>query len=155
MLDVVPHGSRATSSPSLLFAGFHAAAAAVAPTGPWRTIGRPAAHTLVEAIRLGFPFGGVPLATLGISQAGGPLLGIARVGGVILITWVVFQVGCRSRRPGAGGPALPRKSVGGDRRDEPAATASRTVCWRWPAIVVLIVLVGASLPKGTTSTGSR
>lgn len=29
-----------------LFAGLHAAAAAVAPTGPWRVIGRPAAHTL-------------------------------------------------------------------------------------------------------------
>lgn len=76
-----------------LFAAFHAAAAAVAPTGPWRVIGRPAAHTLVEAIRLGFPFGGVPLATLGISQAGGPLLGVARVGGVVLITWIVFQAG--------------------------------------------------------------
>jgi apolipoprotein N-acyltransferase len=78
---------------ALLFAGFHAAAAALAPTGRWRVIGRPAAHTLVETIRLGFPFGGVPLATLGISQAGGPLLGLARLGGVALITWVVFQVG--------------------------------------------------------------
>jgi apolipoprotein N-acyltransferase len=78
---------------ALLFAGFHATAAAAAPTGRWRVIGRPAAHTLVETVRLGFPFGGVPLATLGISQAAGPLLGLARVGGVVLITWVVFQVG--------------------------------------------------------------
>ena len=61
-----------------LFAGLHAAAAAWAPTGPWRTIGRPAAHTLVEVVRMSFPFGGVPLATLGISQAGGPLLGLAQ-----------------------------------------------------------------------------
>ena len=78
---------------SIAFAGLHAAAAAIAPTGPWRTVGRPAAHTLVETIRLGFPFGGVPLATLGIAQAGGPLLGVARIGGVILLTWIVFQVG--------------------------------------------------------------
>ena len=56
-------------------------------------IGRPAAHSLVEALRFSFPFGGVPLASLGIAQAAGPLAGIARVGGVILITWVVFQVG--------------------------------------------------------------
>lgn len=76
-----------------LFGSFHAIAAAVAPTGPWRAIGRPAVHTLVEAIRLGFPFGGVPLATLGVAQAGGPLLGAARVGGVVLLTWLVFQVG--------------------------------------------------------------
>ena len=76
-----------------LFGGFHAAAAAVAPSGRWRVIGRPAAHTLVEAIRLGFPFGGVPLATMGVSQAGGPLLGVARVGGVVLLTWIVFQTG--------------------------------------------------------------
>lgn len=76
-----------------LFGGFHAVAGAVAPTGRWRIIGRPAAHTLVEAIRLGFPFGGVPLATLAIAQSGGPLLGVARVGGVVLLTWLVFQVG--------------------------------------------------------------
>ena len=62
-------------------------------------IGRPAAHTLVEAIRLGFPFGGVPLATLAIGQAAGPLLGVARVGGVVLLTWLVFQVGLRPGRP--------------------------------------------------------
>ena len=47
-------------------------------------IGRPAAHTLVEALRFSFPFGGVPLASLGISQVAGPLAGVARVGGVIL-----------------------------------------------------------------------
>lgn len=76
-----------------LFAGLHAAAAALAPTGPWSTVGRPAAHTLAEIVRIAVPFGGIPLATMGISQAGGPLLGVARVGGVTLLTWIVFQVG--------------------------------------------------------------
>ena len=76
-----------------IFAGFHAAAALVCPAGPWRVVGRPAAHTLVEAVRLVFPFGGVPLATLPIGQAGGPLAGVVRAGGVILLTWVVFQIG--------------------------------------------------------------
>ena len=50
-------------------------------------------HTLAEALRFSFPFGGVPLASMGISQVGGPLGQIAAVGGVILVTWVVFQLG--------------------------------------------------------------
>jgi apolipoprotein N-acyltransferase len=78
---------------SIIFAAFHGVAALIAPTGRWGVLGRPAAHALVEAIRFSFPFGGVPLASLGISQVGGPLAGVARVGGVILITWVVLQVG--------------------------------------------------------------
>ncbi len=78
---------------SLIFACFHGLASLAAPTGRWRVLGRPAAHTLVEALRFSWPFGGVPLASLGISQAGGPVIVIARVGGVILLTWVVFQVG--------------------------------------------------------------
>jgi apolipoprotein N-acyltransferase len=75
-----------------IYAGFHALAAAVAPLGRWRSVGAPAAHTFAEVLRMVFPFGGVPLATLGISQAGGPLLGVARVGGVIAMTWIVFQI---------------------------------------------------------------
>jgi apolipoprotein N-acyltransferase len=78
---------------SLIFAALHGLAELAAPTGRWRVLGRPAAHTLVEALRFSFPFGGAPLASLGISQAGGPVAGVARVGGVILITWIVFQVG--------------------------------------------------------------
>lgn len=78
---------------SMLFAAFHAGAAAIAPTGRWRLFGRPAAHTVAEVVRMLVPFGGVPLATLGISQAGGPLIGVSRVGGVILLTWAVLQGG--------------------------------------------------------------
>ncbi|MFZ9015898.1 MAG: apolipoprotein N-acyltransferase [Ilumatobacteraceae bacterium] len=78
---------------ALLFASLHAVAAAIAPTGRWGSIGRPAAHTLAEIVRISIPFGGVPLATLGIAQAGGPLLPVARIGGVIVLTWLVFQVG--------------------------------------------------------------
>lgn len=76
-----------------LFATFHGVAAAVSPTGRWGVIGRPALHTLAEALRMVVPFGGVPLATLGISQVAGPLGELARVGGVLLITWATFQVG--------------------------------------------------------------
>lgn len=52
----------------------------------------PAVHTLVEALRLSFPFGGVPLATIGIAQVSGPLQTTARLGGVILLTWVTWQI---------------------------------------------------------------
>jgi apolipoprotein N-acyltransferase len=114
-----------------LFGAFHAVAGAVAPTGRWRVIGRPAAHTLVEAIRLGFPFGGVPIATLGISQAGGPLLGVARVGGVVLLTWLVFQVGFA-----AGGLAAARRMPG--RLELVALSAA-----------VLVVVLSAVAPGGT------
>lgn len=77
---------------SALFAGFHSVAALVSPSARWRVTGRAAAHTLAEAIRFCWPFGGVPLASLPISQAGGPLLGVARVGGAVLFTWLVFQL---------------------------------------------------------------
>jgi apolipoprotein N-acyltransferase len=78
---------------NLVFSGYHGVAALIAPTGPWRLVGRPLAHAAAEALRLSFPFGGVPLATLGIAQAASPVAGLARVGGVILITWFVLQVG--------------------------------------------------------------
>jgi apolipoprotein N-acyltransferase len=134
---------------AIAFAGLHAGAAAIAPTGPWRTVGRPAAHTLVETIRLGFPFGGVPLATMGIAQAGGPLLGVARIGGVILLTWIVFQVGCALAGPA---PAIPRtmpgRTVGRDR----AARARNSKAQPHGALallaIVLVIVLAAIAPKG-------
>lgn len=94
---------------TLLFAGFHGLAALVAPRGPWRVVGRPAAHTLAEALRMCFPFGGVPLATLAIGQAGGPFIGVARVGGVLLLTWFTFAIGFALAGPSPFVPALARK----------------------------------------------
>ncbi len=92
-----------------LIAGLHGVAALVAPRGPWRVIGRPAAHTLVEALRFSVPFGGVPLASLPIGQAAGPFAGVVRVGGVILLTWFVFQIGFALAGPSPVVPALARK----------------------------------------------
>lgn len=94
---------------SAIFAGFHALAAWAAPRGPWRVIGRPAAHALAEALRFSFPFGGVPLATLPIGQAGGPFATVGRVGGAVLLTWFVFQVGFALSGPAPVVPALARK----------------------------------------------
>ena len=92
-----------------LFAGFHALAAVAAPTGTWRVWGRPAAHTLAEALRFCFPFGGVPLASLAIGQAGGPFASVVRIGGVLLLTWFVFQVGFALAGPSPFVPAMVRK----------------------------------------------
>ena len=58
----------------------------------------PAGHALVEAFRLSFPFGGVPLATLGIAQVAGPLRHVASLGGVILMTWLTWQIGALINR---------------------------------------------------------
>jgi len=92
-----------------MFAGFHAVAAWAAPRGPWRVIGRPVAHTLAEALRFCFPFGGVPLASLAIGQAAGPFATVVRVGGVVLLTWFVFQVGFALSGPAPVVPQLARK----------------------------------------------
>lgn len=94
---------------TLMFALFHGVAAIGAPRGPWRVISRPAAHTLAEALRLCFPFGGVPLATLAIGQSGGPFLDVARLGGVLLLTWFTFQIGFALAGPSPVVPALARQ----------------------------------------------
>lgn len=122
-----------------MFAGLHALAAVASPTGPWRVIGRPAAHTLVEALRLVFPFGGVPLASLAIGQAGGPLLGVARVGGVLLLTWLVFQIGFALAGPSPFVPAMARRR--GARGGEPHGAYGF-------AAAVIVVAVAALAPTG-------
>jgi apolipoprotein N-acyltransferase len=120
------------------FAGLHAGAAAIAPAGRWRTIGRPAAHALAEAVRFVFPFGGVPLASLAISQSDGPLLGVARVGGALLLTWIVFQIGFVL-------PSLVTSAVRAGRR--------RPAAWDIVAIgalagVALVIAIAAAAPRG-------
>jgi apolipoprotein N-acyltransferase len=91
-------------------------------------IGRPAAHTLAECLRFVFPFGGVPLASLAIGQAGGPFLGVARIGGVILLTWFTFQLGFALAGPSPVVPQLAKKR---------GATAKG----EWHGVVMLAVLV--------------
>jgi apolipoprotein N-acyltransferase len=90
MWQLTPPGYIAAA---LVFAGAHGLAGLISwqhRAGFWAL---PAAHTLIEAVRFSFPFGGVPLASLGISQVAGPLAGTARIVGVIGVTWVVFQLG--------------------------------------------------------------
>ena len=130
----------------LVFSLFHATAATVAAVGTWRVIGRPLAHTLVEALRFSFPFGGIPLATMGMSQVGGPLVGVVRVGGVILITWVVFQIGFALAGPA---PRIP----GFARRFRPGATGEPHGAIAL-AVVIVILLLSVIAPQGS-NTGEQ
>lgn len=123
-----------------LFAGLHALAATVSPTGPWRAIGRPAAHTLVESVRLVAPFGGVPLATVAIGQASGPFVSIAGMGGVVLLTWFVFQVGFSLAGPSPFVPAMVRRARPGARGEPQGAIGL--------GVAVLVFLVSIVAPSG-------
>jgi len=127
----------------LTYAGYHAVAAFVAPTGRWRVIGRPAAHTLAEALRMSFPFGGVPLATMGISQVSGPLVGPARIGGTILITWIVFQLGFALVGPSPGVPAFAR-------RMRPGATGAPQATIGFLAVIA-VLLIAVIAPRGSAT----
>ena len=133
----------------LVFALFHAGAAAVAPTGAWRVIGRPAAHALVEAVRFSFPFGGIPLATMGMSQVGGPFVGVVRVGGVILLTLLIFQLGFALAGAAPGIPAFAR-------RFPPAAHGAPHGALAFLAVVAVVAVVILSLvaPRGA-DTGEQ
>ena len=130
----------------LVFALFHAGAAAVAPTGAWRVIGRPAAHALVEAVRFSFPFGGIPLATMGMSQVGGPFVGVVRVGGVILLTLLIFQLGFALAGAAPGIPAFAR-------RFPPAAHGAPHGALAFLAVVAVVIL-SLVAPRGA-DTGKQ
>ena len=77
---------------ALLFSALHGIAAmitgAVTDQHKHRAVVGPLAHTLAEALRFSFPFGGVPLATLAISQAASPIAPIVRIGGPLLLTYI-------------------------------------------------------------------
>ena len=55
-------------------------------------------HSLAEVLRLSFPFGGVPLATLAIGQISGPLAGLSSLMGVIGISTATLYLALTSQR---------------------------------------------------------
>ncbi|HXW39488.1 MAG TPA: apolipoprotein N-acyltransferase, partial [Acidimicrobiales bacterium] len=65
------------------------------PRGPLvaRALCFAAALTLVEAARMTWPFGGLPLGGAFLGQAGGPVLGLARLGGPLALTAAVYVGG--------------------------------------------------------------
>lgn len=69
------------------------AASALCPAGPARLAALPATLILSEWLRWHAPFGGVPLSMLAMTQARGPLLPVARVGGSLLVSAAVAAAG--------------------------------------------------------------
>jgi apolipoprotein N-acyltransferase len=77
----------------LLEALSFAAAGALTPRQRGRAPAFIAASTLVEAVRMTWPFGGLPLGGVFLGQANGPLLQLARLGGPLLMTAGVWAAG--------------------------------------------------------------
>lgn len=83
------------------FAGYHALAELVAQravlhsdkaTMRHRLTVQVISHSLAEALRFSFPFGGVPLASFGIALVASPFAYLARFGGVLLMTLFGFTI---------------------------------------------------------------
>ena len=68
-------------------------ASALCPAGNRRYLALPAVLILSEWVRWHAPFGGVPLSMLAMTQARGPLLPLARIGGSLLVSAGVAVTG--------------------------------------------------------------
>jgi apolipoprotein N-acyltransferase len=127
----------------LLEALFMAAAAALTPPDRGRAPAFVGACTLAEALRMGWPFGGLPLGGVFLGQANGPLVQLARLGGPLLITAGVWAGGVIVATVVARAAALRRGTPGP--RALGAAIAG--------AALVALILVGAAAPDGGVPVG--
>ncbi len=75
------------------FSAVFAMAGAVVPGDDRRYLAFPAAFVLAELLRWSWPFGGVPIATVAMSQAAGPLAPVVRLFGALLLTALTVTVG--------------------------------------------------------------
>ena len=131
-----------------------AVAAALVPARRWRLGAYAGAFTLLEAVRLSWPFGGLPLGGVFLGQADGPLLETARVGGPLLLTALVWTGGaalCELVLAAATGAGIARGSAArlpGARRG-----ASRGAAGALGVVTVAAVAVaGALAPAGGPPT---
>ena len=90
MWDLTPPGYLAAGA---FYAAYFGVAAALTPPGPARRLVLPGAFALAELARWSWPFGGVPLANLALSQVETPLINVARLAGPLLIVISVVVVG--------------------------------------------------------------
>ncbi len=72
---------------------FIAAAAAVVPANRARVVALPAAMVLAEYFRERWPFGGLPIGGIELGQAASPVGLVGRLGGPLLIVWLVWLAG--------------------------------------------------------------
>lgn len=79
---------------SLLYAVYFATAALfIPPSGKHRRLVMPGAVALAELVRWSFPFGGVPLANLALTQVDTPLGQVARLAGPLLVIMGIVVIG--------------------------------------------------------------
>jgi apolipoprotein N-acyltransferase len=126
-------------------AGFVALASALTPPGRGRLPALAGLLTLAEWARDSWPFGGLPLGGTALGQAGGPLLGLARVGGPLLVVGAVCLAGAALERCAG---ALRSRLVAGTRSGGAAGGAVAL------ALVVGAVLLAAGSPDGGAGTRS-
>jgi apolipoprotein N-acyltransferase len=119
----------------ILFAAFHGVASVVGSRSMYPLVALPLAHALAETFRFSFPFGGVPLASLAISQSASPLVGIVRIGGPLLLTFCVLQIGFALSQLVVA-PKMKHVAVFG-------------------TIVVLVVCAGIVAPNGSDTGATR
>jgi apolipoprotein N-acyltransferase len=123
---------------------FFAVAALLTPPRRGRAPAFIAANTLAEAVRMTWPFGGLPLGGVFLGQADGPLLSLARLGGPLLLTAGVWAGGV--------GIATVVRGLATVRADRPVGPRSGTgVALRGAAILVglgLAVALGSLAPDG-------
>jgi apolipoprotein N-acyltransferase len=124
MWDLTPPGYVVAVA---FYSALFGAGAAIVPAGAGRRVALPGAFVLVELIRWRWPFGGVPLATLPMTQVSSPLAPVVRTLGSLLLVALVVAIG----------GAL-------------SALAQRQ--WR-PAAVVAAVVAGCSLWAAIAPSG--
>ncbi len=90
MLDLTPPGYVIAC---VVFGAFFGVAGAACPPGRARWVALPGTVVAVEVVRWNWPFGGVPLSTLAMSQASAPLAVTARTVGALGIVGLVCIVG--------------------------------------------------------------
>jgi apolipoprotein N-acyltransferase len=118
----------------LVWGAMVAATSALAPGDDRRLVVLPALLVLLQWVHWHAPFGGVPLSVLAMTQAGGPLVTVARLGGSLLLGAAV----------GALGSAL---WLAANRRWVPATAVA--------AAVVAVALAGAAWPSGRVVARER
>jgi apolipoprotein N-acyltransferase len=119
-----------------------AATAAATPPGPGRGLALAGAATLVEAVRQTWPFGGLPLGGVFLGQADGPLLGLARLGGPLLLTLAVW---------GSGAALAALAGLAG----RPSPGARRRAAWGAAALagVAAVSALAVAAPAGGPARG--
>ena len=134
---------------------FPAVACLVVPARPMgaSALAYPAAMTLAEAARMSWPFGGLPLGGVFLGQAGGPVLGMARLGGPLLLTAAVFAGGVAVAGWAQAAVVLARRS---GRRARPSGGQGRLVLVGSVALVgvVLVAIIGDHAPDGGGARGT-